>query len=77
MGPQSGPGSEGSKGVQRVVVAADAAVFIKKGARLRRGLCSRVVFASLRGGDGPSGRGWWYRPLGAQRTHFALCELDL
>ncbi len=35
--------------VQRVAVAADATVFIKKGARLRRGLCSRVVFASLRG----------------------------
>ena len=27
--------------------------------------------------DGLSGRGLWYRPLGAQRTHFALCELDL
>ena len=33
--------------VQRVVVAAAAAN--NKGARLRRRLCSRVVFASLRG----------------------------
>ena len=32
----------------RVVVAADAADY-KRGARLRRGLCRRVVFASLRG----------------------------
>ena len=35
--------------VQRVVVAADAASFIKKGRGWRRGLCRRVVFASLRG----------------------------
>ena len=35
--------------VQRVVVAANAASFIKKGRGWRRGLCRRVVFASLRG----------------------------
>ena len=42
MGPLRGPGSEGANGSEGVV-AADAAGFIKKGARLRRGLCSRIV----------------------------------
>ena len=41
--------------VQRVVVAADAASFIKKGRGWRRGLCRRVVFASAQGATALTG----------------------
>ena len=45
MGPLCGPGSKGSKGGG----GGRRRKFYKKGARLRRGLCRRVVFASAQG----------------------------
>ena len=41
--------------VQRVVVAADTASFIKKGRGWRRRLCRRVVFASAQGATALTG----------------------
>ena len=62
MGPLRGPGSEGSKGSACLWQAGSegggggfAASFIKKGARLRRRLCRRVVKEKV---DGPPARGF-------------------
>ena len=60
-GPLRGPGSEGSKGSACLWQAGSegggggfAASFIKKGARLCRSLCRRVVFASAQGATAPA-----------------------
>ena len=64
MGPHCGPGSEGSAGKVDGAFGPEGCV---------EGLCS------LRsGGDSGSAAEGCGLPLcGAQRTHFALCELDL